>query len=152
MKGRKPKPHLLKVAEGFRGHRPSIPGIEPPAGPFDPPFELTGFARSEWDRLIAECYWLRASEAHALADRCLCALRLRDAEVDIEKRGANIRSQDADGNESEYLNPNVSVAAKYRPLLMKYESEMCLTVASRQRAHGAEQAKQMDSIESALCG
>lgn len=55
MRGRKPKPTAIKIAEGNRGRR-KLDKIEPQpdAGRFDPPSHLNDVARAEWARLEPE--------------------------------------------------------------------------------------------------
>lgn len=145
-----PKPFLLKMAEGNRGRRKQKPGALPPPSAFEPPFPLDGMALREWNRLLAEVPWLRAAESVAIADRCLCFQRLLEAEQDIRDRGSVVRTRN--GN---VLNPSIRIARGYRISLQRYDSELGLTSSARTRIDpdGVSPAgKQMDSIESKLCG
>jgi P27 family predicted phage terminase small subunit len=147
-KGRKPKPYLLKASEGNRGHRKLKPPPVAPAGQFEPPFPLEGIARGEWDRILLEAPWLRASEAMALADRCLCFQRMMEAEQDIAKRGMVVRTRNG-----KVKNPSVQIARGYRLSVQKHDVELGLTWAARSRG-GAEgdSFAAVDALEDKLCG
>ena len=147
-RGRKRKPYVVKQAEGNRGRRPLEPGIEPPPTVFAPPFELNEAAKQEWDRLLGECYWLRSTEAYAIADRCRCVARLADCEADIQKRGHVVKTRNG-----KVKNPSIQIGREYRAAIQRYDSELGLTTASRQRLHGSSSATdQVDGLESKLCG
>jgi len=110
--------------------------------------KLTGLARREWNRLLASAFWLRETEASAIADRCLCVQRLQEAETDIRKRGMIVR-----GSESDVLNPSVRIARAYRASLHPWDAELGLTPSSRtslQLPSAPEDA--MSPLERALCG
>lgn len=155
--GRKPKPFLLKIAEGNRGRRKLSPGVDPPAGPFPPPFPLDGIARSEWTRITGLAYWLRSTDAVAIADRCLCFQRVLEAEQDVRDRGTIVRTRNG-----KVANPSIRIARAYRISMQRYDAELGLTASSRGRVEGdvpplnpdaAKAAEvQMDPIERALCG
>jgi P27 family predicted phage terminase small subunit len=153
--GRKPKPFLLKLAEGNRGRRKLSPGVDLPAGPFDPPFPLDGIALREWERIIAAAYWLRETDSVAVADRCLCFQRLLEAEQDIRDRGTIVRTRNG-----KVTNPSIRIARAYRISIQRYDSELGLTASSRGRVDGdgsmpnppKQPGKPMDPLERALCG
>jgi P27 family predicted phage terminase small subunit len=145
-KGRKPKPYLLKESEGFRGHRSHAKGVDVPAGPFTSPLALEGDAKLEWDRILATTHWIRASEAGALADRCLCWQKLQAAEAEVGKTGFTV-----DTKEGVKLNPAVNAAKAYRQSLQRYDAELGLTSSSRTRV-GSDAKREVDAIEAKLCG
>lgn len=148
MPGRKRKPFVVKVAEGNRGHRKLKPGVEPPSSAFEPPFELDEVAMAEWRRVVSECYWIRASESFMLAERCRCVSRLQQAEADIATRGLIVRS-----GGRKVKNPSIQIAREYRAAIAKYDIELGMSTASRQRLNGeTSAAKAADSVEDALCG
>jgi P27 family predicted phage terminase small subunit len=158
MKGRKPKPIAVKELEGNPGKRPMKPAAAGPGGPFDPPIELEGVARQEWDRILIEAPWLRASESLAIADRCICVARLLEAESDIAKRGTLVKN-----GGRRVTNPNVRTAREYRRVIMRYDSELGLTASSRSRLPDVPANRNRragtgpgdwrdDPIERALCG
>jgi phage terminase small subunit len=126
--GPRPKPYLVKLAEGFRGHRKCNPGILPPATHFEPPFELDGLARAEWDRVIRHAWWLRETESLAIADRCLCVQRIAEAEQIIREEGLTIAGSRDRG---EVSHPAVRAARAYRTAMQRYDRELYLTPISR---------------------
>lgn len=154
--GRKPKPFLLKLAEGNRGRRKLVPGVDLPPGPFPPPFPLDGVARGEWTRIVAMAYWLRPTDSVAIADRCLCFQRMLEAEQDIRDRGSIVRTRNG-----KVANPSIRIARSYRISVQRHDAELGLTASSRGRLEGdvppsrppgQEATAQMDPIERALCG
>jgi P27 family predicted phage terminase small subunit len=155
--GRKPKPFLLKLAEGNRGRRKLKPGVDLPVGPFEPPFPLDGIALVEWERIVAAAFWLRETDSVAVADRCLCFQRLLEAEQDIRDRGTIVRTRNG-----KVANPSIRIARTYRVSIQRYDSELGLTASSRSRVDGdalpsgasmpAHATKPMDPLERALCG
>jgi P27 family predicted phage terminase small subunit len=154
--GRKPKPFLLKLTEGNRGHRKLKPGADLPAGPFESPFPLDGIARSEWNRIVAAAYWFRETDSAAIADRCLCFQRMLEAEQDIRDRGAIVRTRNG-----KVTNPSIRIARAYRLSIQRYDAELGLTASSRGRVDvdGAVpmmptqiQRRPIDPLEDALCG
>jgi hypothetical protein len=62
-RGPKPKPYLVKVMEGNRGKRRLDPGIQLPAKPFDPPFQLGAITQREWDRIMSFGYCCARAKA-----------------------------------------------------------------------------------------
>ena len=136
--------------EGNPGHRKLAPGLELPAGPFEAPFPLDGIALQEWERIVAEAFWLRETDASALADRCLCFQRLHEAEEDIRKLGMTTGKR---GRRT--ANPSVRFARQYRQAIQRYDEQLGLTTSSRERlGAGAPlrpHAGQIDPLEAALC-
>jgi phage terminase small subunit len=120
-RGPKPKPYLLKAAEGFRGHRPHYPGVELPAGPFEPPCKLDDVARHEWDRVLAIAHWIRETDSVALADRCLCFQRVVECERQIQKMGLFVKTEDG-----EKSNPLIKIAHFYRASMAVWDRELGL--------------------------
>jgi P27 family predicted phage terminase small subunit len=154
--GRKPKPVLQKLTEGNPGRRKLNPGVDLPAGPFDPPFPLDGLALDEWDRVLAAAYWLRETDSFAIADRCLCFQRLLESEQDIRERGPLVRTRN--GN---VTNPSIRIARSYRLSIQRYDAELGLTASSRGRvepdgiapaSQTQPQRRPIDPLEDALCG
>ena len=148
--GPKPKPFYLRVAEGNRGHRKLVPGVEPMAGPFVPAFPIDGIALQEFNRITAEAYWLRETEAVVITDRCLCFQRLLEAEEDIRQRGHVVRTRNG-----MTLNASIRVARAYRTALMRYDAELGLTPSARTRLADPPLpplGSIDDPLERALCG
>lgn len=149
MSGRKPKSYEQKVAEGNPGRRPLVPGLEVSAGSFQPPFALGEVGLREWNRVLSSAYWLRETEAAAVADRCLCFERIAECEADIAKRGTVVRTRNG-----KVMNPSIRIAKAYRTSMQRYDVELGLTSASRTRLGGAapDPNKPLDPLEAALCG
>ena len=141
-----PKPPLFFTV-GNRNRRRPLP--EPM--PFDPPFPLDAIALQEWERILSAVYWLKETEAFAIADRCVCAARLLECEHDIQTRGHVIRTRNG-----KVLNPSVRVARSYRISLQRHDAELGLTASSRGRLVEAmptfNPGSMDDPLERALCG
>src|ERR1017187_1803031 len=133
MRGRKPVSYSLKVAQGNPGHDALPISVRAPEGAFDPPFQLEGDALVEWERIRLQAHWVRASDAVALADRCLCFARLLAAERDISDRGHTVKPRNG-----MVSNPSVRNARNYRAALQRYDAELGLTSTSRERIHTTE--------------
>ena len=124
-------------------------GLDLPAGPFASPFPLDGLALTEWERIIAEAFWLRETDASALADRCLCFQRLHEAEEDIRKLGMTTGRR---GRRT--ANPSVRFARQYRQAIQRYDEQLGLTTSARERLGPGgprTQAGDIDPLEAALC-
>jgi P27 family predicted phage terminase small subunit len=146
--GRRAKPFELKKAEGFRGHRKHLPGVEAAATAFDPPFTLSGVALREWNRVMSVAHWLRETESAAVADRCLCFQRLQECEAQLRKEGLVIQ-----GSRGEVTHPVLRVARAYRAALQRYDAELGLTPSSRAGLQLQQTPSDaMDPIERDLCG
>jgi P27 family predicted phage terminase small subunit len=147
--GRKPKSHVQKVAEGNLGRRPLVPGLEVPAGTFRPPLTLGDVGLREWNRILRCAYWLRETEATAIADRCLCFERMVECEEDVANRGTVVRTRNG-----KVANPSIRIGKSYRMALQRYDVELGLTSASRTRMGAApsDPNKPLDPLEAALCG
>lgn len=151
LRGRKPKPFLMKLHEGNRGKRKLLPGVEPQSRPFEPPFQLDGFALQEWDRILGVAYWLRESDSVAIADRCLCLQRCLEAEEDIRQRGHVVLTRNG-----RVQNPSIRIARSYRISIQRHDAELGLTASSRGRivtAVGLPSSGGWDDVlERKLCG
>ena len=128
VKGRKPKPFLLKATGSGRGRRKPNPESALAAGEFAPPFPLDGIALREWKRIIAEAGWLQRSQAVAIADRCICFQRMLEAEEDVRQRGIIVRTRNG-----KVKNPSVQIARGYRISLQRHDEVLGLTPAGQMR-------------------
>lgn len=157
IRGRKPKPLEQRVLEGKPSKRKPAVGLPVPQTRFQPPIELGEAGLKEWARILSVAYWLRETEALAVADRCLCFERLVQAENDIRKRGMQLRSK-----RGPVTNPSVRHARAYRISLQRYDVELGLTTSSRTRVgegtlggapigNPGHQLKKMSPLEAALC-
>jgi hypothetical protein len=70
MKGRKPKPTILRLVGGNAGKRPLPPPDPLPSGSLKRPARLRGAAAKLWDGFIAKCYWLTWADAYKAAMWC----------------------------------------------------------------------------------
>ncbi len=130
--GHNRKPSKLKIIEGTARRdrmknepkpKPTIPGC---------PKWLPVDAKREWRRLVDELgsiKLLARIDRDALADLCLCIVRLRQAEKDIEKRGLVIQGR----NDEAKRNPSVLNAKEYRAALRAWGERFGLTPADRGR-------------------
>jgi P27 family predicted phage terminase small subunit len=146
-RGPKPKPYLVKLAEGNPGRRKLTRGIEVPATRFDPPFRLSGLALREWNRILACAPWLRETESAGIADRCLCFQRLQEAEADVRKTGFVVRRR-----RGVVANPSVRIAKAYRDAMNRWDAELGLTPSARASIGPIEHEDSLDALERALCG
>lgn len=157
IRGRKPKPLEQRALEGKSAKRKTAVRLPVPRTRFKPPIELGALGRKEWKRILSVAYWLRETEALAVADRCLCFERMVEAEADIRKRGMQLRTK-----RGPVTNPSVRHARSYRISLQRYDVELGLTTSSRTRvgegmiggaALGStvQPTKTMSPLEAALC-
>lgn len=135
MRGRRPKPTALKLAQGNPGKRrlnkleprPSLPDRLP-----EPPVFLGFEARQEWERvggILLQVRILTGADLSALAQYCKIFGRWVEAERMVEKRGAVVRAK----NGTPILNPHLVVANQTIKQMGKYLSEFGLTPSSRSR-------------------
>jgi P27 family predicted phage terminase small subunit len=156
IRGRKPKPLEQRALEGKPVKRKAVSRLAVPQTRFKPPIQLGKVGRKEWKRVLSIAYWLRETEALAVADRCLCFERMVEAEDDIRKRGMQVRTK-----RGMVTNPSVRHSRTYRISLQRYDVELGLTTSSRTRvgegmiggsAIGTvQQAKKLSPLEAALC-
>lgn len=156
IRGRKPKPLEQRALEGKPVKR-KIRGLSVPRTRFKPPIQLGKVGLKEWKRILSVAYWLRETEALAVADRCLCFERMVEAEDDIRKRGMQVRTK-----RGMVTNPSVRHSRTYRISLQRYDVELGLTTSSRTRVGegsigGApispqgSAPKNLSPLEAALC-
>lgn len=133
MAGRRPKPTAQRILEGNPGKRP-LNKTEPKYGgvPTCPP-ELNAAASKEWKRICGELTaqgMLTSVDRAALAAYCVNYVRWLNAEEQIEKFGAVIRSP-----KSGYpvQNPYVGVSNTAQDQMRKFLVEFGMTPASRTR-------------------
>ena len=96
MKGRKPKPSLIKLLDGNPGKRP-VNDREPPLleGAPEPPEWLDAEAQAEWGRVTADLIsmgLLSRADRPALAAYCTAWSRWVEAEAMVKKYGAIVKS------------------------------------------------------------
>jgi P27 family predicted phage terminase small subunit len=149
MKGRKPKPHSKKVAEG---RHPSTfsPIVETTAVIHVPPYPLPPYALQRFNELKDTASWLRDIDSYLLADFCVCEFRILQCEQDIERRGLQVKTR-----RGLVANPYSRHLRHYRQQLNRLASELGLSPSSRERISGTDAASQPgapDRIEQVMSG
>lgn len=133
MRGRRPKPTRLKALTGNPGKRP-LNEDEPqpePAAPECPP-QLSGIAREEWNRMVANLMSLRLLtdlDRAALAAYCAAYGMWSEATEAIQKYGTMVKSPSGYPMQSPY----VALANRQAEIMMRIASEFGFTPASRGR-------------------
>ncbi len=146
MRGRKPKPTALKIAEGNPGKR-ALPADEPSPDPVAPkcPTHLRGEARREWKRLVPLLEELGLiSKIDMVAMACYCATwgRHVEAERQLAEQGYIIETDK--GNK--IPNPLIGVSNTAAKLARSFLIEFGLTPSTRARLHVAPPNKPEDEL------
>ena len=133
MRGRKPKPTAVKIAEGNPGKR-RINGREPkpPASLPDCPSHLSDTAKLEWDRIavsLNKVGLLTQVDRSTMAGYCQCYGRWVEAELKLAETPAILRMPSGYIQQSPWL----TIANKQLELMARYMAELGLTPASRSR-------------------
>ncbi|HEX3998248.1 MAG TPA: phage terminase small subunit P27 family [Pirellulales bacterium] len=134
MRGRKPKPTVLKLLDGNPGKR-TINDREPGtlAGVPEPPDGLDDEALLEWNRIVPELREMgvlsRADRA-ALAAYCTAWGRWRNAEAQVKKHGPIVKSPDKG---FPMKSPYLTIADQAVETMRKFLVEFGLTPSSRSR-------------------
>ena len=137
MRGRKPKPTAVKIAEGNPGKR-RINGREPkppaslPASLPDCPSHLSDTAKLEWDRIAVSLNrvgLLTQVDRSTMAGYCQCYGRWVEAELRLAETPAILRMPSGYIQQSPWL----TIANKQLELMARYMAELGLTPASRSR-------------------
>lgn len=142
--GHNRKPTHLKVIQGTA--RPSrMNKNEPKPPPIAPkcPARLPAKAKKEWRRLAPDLErlgLLTRLDRDALADLCLCIVRLEEAEQDIAKRGMLVPG----GLGGMKRNPNIITAKEYRAALSRWCDKFGLNPAIRGSMNIARPEKEDD--------
>jgi P27 family predicted phage terminase small subunit len=134
VRGRKPKPTVLKIREGNPGKR-ALNDREPtPAdGVPDRPEMLIGEAAAEWDRVsqvLAEMGLLTRADRSALAAYCTAYARWLQAEEQVAKFGTIVKSPEKG---FPMKSPYLTVADQALETMRKFMVEFGLTPSSRSR-------------------
>ena len=133
MRGRKPKPTAVKIAEGNPGKRALNPREpRPPATKPSCPSHLSTIAKAEWKRLagtLHEMGVLTFVDRAALAAYCQAYGRWVEAEQKLGETPTLIKAPSGYIQQSPWL----SVANKQMELMGRYMAELGLTPASRSR-------------------
>lgn len=129
MRGRRPKPNALKIAEGSRNVRPE-PNF--PEGVGAPPSHLNEVARIEWGRvveLLSSQRILKQTDRAAIAAYCCAYSRWVQAEEQVQRDGVTIIGLRG----GMVKHPAVTVAHEAMLLVHKFSCEFGLTPAARQK-------------------
>jgi P27 family predicted phage terminase small subunit len=96
--------------------------------------------------VLGVAFWIRSSDAMALADRCVCFQRLLECEDEIRRTGMTVET-----DKGSFTAPAVRNANTYRRALQRYDAELGLTSSSRTRV-GGQPEREVDELEAKLCG
>jgi P27 family predicted phage terminase small subunit len=134
MRGRKPKPTVLKLLDGNPGKRP-LNDREPmaPQGVPEPPSWLDDEARAEWFRkvkVLADMGLMSLADDTALAAYCSVYSRWVHAEAQVRKFGTIVKSPDKG---FPMTSPYLTVANQSLELMRKFLVEFGFTPSSRSR-------------------
>lgn len=148
MRGRKPKPTVLKLREGNPGKRP-INAREPvpPEGVPDAPSFLDAEARAEWDRtseVLAAMGLLTQADRSALAAYCVAYSRWVQAEAQVAKFGTIVKSPEKG---FPMKSPYLTVADQALEAMRKLMVEFGLTPSSRSRIRLPENGRSVDEFD-----
>ena len=133
MRGRKPKPTVLKLLDGNPGKRP-LNDREPmaPQGVPEPPKWLDDVARAEWScitKLLDGMGILSLADHTAVEAYCTLYGRWVQAEAQVRKSGTVVKSP----NGYPMLSPYLIVANHALEQMRKLQVELGLTPSSRSR-------------------
>lgn len=136
MRGRKPKPNAMKIAERSRVVKPE-PAFDNGVGA--PPDHLDEVARKEWNRIaeiMASHDLLKQTDRTALAAYCAAYGQWVAAQKIIDKEG--IVATGASG--APMVHPAVRIKTQSLSLIRHYLAEFGLTPTTRQRLGAGHQA------------
>jgi len=144
MRGRKPKPTVVKKLAGNPGKRP-LQDNEPAAGVGLPecPEHIVGEARAEWDRLGAQMVEQKRMApiyGGVLAAYCVAWGRWVEAEKQIQQCGMVITTPNGHLAQSPYL----PIANKAWAQMMKAIPELGISPSSQARVSTVGQAAEAD--------
>jgi P27 family predicted phage terminase small subunit len=148
MRGRKPKPTLLKTLEGNPGKRP-INEREPvpPDDLPDCPDYLNAVARAEWFHtagVLQQMGLLSTADRTALAAYCVAFSRWLEAEELVKKYGTIVKSPTKG---FPMKSPYLTVADQAMESMRKFMVEFGLTPSSRSRIKVPENARTADEFD-----
>lgn len=151
MRGRKPKPTLLKTLEGNPGKRPlNDREPVPPDGIPDCPDFLTDEARAEWFRtakVLKEMQLLTLADRSALAAYCTAYGRWVEAEQQVQKYGTIVKSPNKG---FPMKSPYLTVADQALESMRKLMVEFGLTPSSRSRIRVPDRSAGADEFDAFL--
>jgi len=147
VRGRKPKPSVIKQLEGNPGKRPlNEREPVPPEGIPDCPDFLNDEARAEWFRIadvLLEMRLLSQADRAALAAYCTAYARWVEAEDQVRKFGTIVKSPDKG---FPMKSPYLTIADQSLETMRKFLIEFGLTPASRSRIKVPEDSQAADEF------
>lgn len=148
MRGRKPKPTVVRSLEGNPGRRP-LNDREPrvPDGVPDCPEYLDGEAKAEWFRtasVLREMGLLTKADRTALAAYCVAYSRWVEAEAQVRKYGTIVKSPDKG---FPMKSPYLTVADQALETMRKLMVEFGLTPSSRSRIRVPADSEAADEFD-----
>jgi P27 family predicted phage terminase small subunit len=148
MRGRKPKPTLLKVLDGNPGKRPlNDREPQPPQGVPDRPVWLDAEAQAEWDRVTGELEMmglLSLADRAALAAYCTAWSRWVEAEAMVKKFGTIVKSPEKG---FPMKSPYLTIADQALETMRKLMVEFGLTPSSRSRIRVPPGGDEVDELD-----
>jgi len=148
MRGRKPKPTVLKLLDGNPGKRPLNDQEPHPAqGIPNRPDWLDAEAQAEWDRVTAELSemgLLTLADRAALAAYCTAWSRWVDAEAMVKKFGTIVKSPEKG---FPMKSPYLSIADQALETMRKLMVEFGLTPSSRSRIRVSPGGDEVDELD-----
>jgi len=148
MRGRKPKPTVLKLLDGNPGMRP-LNDREPKAAQGVPamPDGLDEEAQAEWNRIVPELKEMgvlsRADRA-ALTGYCTAWSRWQKAEAQVKKFGEIVKSPDKG---FPMKSPYLTIADQALETMRKFLVEFGLTPSSRSRIRLPASGEALDEFD-----
>ena len=138
MRGRKPKPPVLRLLEGNPGKRPIPDVVQPETGAHPPkcPAWLEPDAKKEWKRIAQELCdlgLLSNLDVVALAAYCQAYARYKEAEQLISEHGATYTHINKFGAENEMLRAHVYMSKIQLQFIRQFCAEFGLTPSARAR-------------------
>jgi len=148
MRGRKPKPTVLKLLDGNPGKRPlNDQEPHPPQGIPNRPDWLDTEAQAEWDRVTAELSemgLLTLADRAALAAYCTAWSRWVQAEDMVRKFGTIVKSPEKG---FPMKSPYLSIADQALETMRKLMVEFGLTPSSRSRIRVSPGGDEVDELD-----
>ena len=148
MRGRKPKPTVLRVLEGNPGRRP-INDREPdaPEGVPECPEWLDDVAKAEWFRvskILMDMHLLTPADQTALAAYCVEYSRWVFAESQVRQFGMIVK---APVTEFPMKSPFLTIANQAREAMLKLMVEFGFTPSSRSRIRVPDDNEALDEFD-----
>ena len=148
MRGRKPRPTVLKLIEGNPGKRPlNHREPAPPATIPECPEFLNTKARAEWERtsqVLAQMGMLTEADRSALAAYCVAYSRWVEAEGQVARFGTIVKSPEKG---FPMKSPYLTVADQALETMRKLMVEFGLTPSSRSRIRVPEGGQAADEFD-----